>query len=66
MDLPALPACGCLRTKAFYLACCGEEDRVEFSPEAPCWCSQTLTVLGPDDNLCSPETCRPGRSCFRQ
>lgn len=39
-------------------------EHFEFSPESACWCAQTVTVLGPDDILCSPEMCQPGRVCF--
>jgi hypothetical protein len=33
-------------------------------PTAQYWCSQTVTVLGPDDFYCAPEVCQPGRACF--
>lgn len=30
-----------------------------------CWCSQTMTILGPDGYECHPEDCRSrSRSCF--
>ena len=41
-----------------------DPESFEFSPESACWCSRTVTVLGPDDILCSLEMCQPGRSCF--
>jgi hypothetical protein len=34
------------------------------SPTAQYWCSQTTTVMGPDDTPCSPEACHPQRGCF--
>jgi hypothetical protein len=64
MDQHALPVCKCLRSRGFYLAEPEEVDHFEFSPESSCWCSHTVTVLGPDDILCSPEMCQPGRTCF--
>jgi hypothetical protein len=64
MDQHALPVCKCLRSKGFYLAEPEKVEHFEFSPESSCWCARTVTVLGPDDILCSPETCQPGRACF--
>jgi hypothetical protein len=34
------------------------------SPTAQYWCSQTTTVMGPDEVPCSPEGCQPHRGCF--
>jgi hypothetical protein len=34
------------------------------SPTAQYWCSHTATVMGPDDEPCSPESCRTDRGCF--
>ena len=64
MNENAVPVCRRLRSRGFYLAGPEEADQFEFSPESSCWCSQTVTVLGPDDILCSPEMCQPGRACF--
>jgi hypothetical protein len=36
----------------------------ESSPTAQYWCSHTATVMGPDDEPCSPESCQPDRGCF--
>ncbi len=30
-----------------------------------CWCSQTMTILGPDREPAHPGDCRQGRECFR-
>ena len=60
----AVPHCSCLRSKGFYLAGPQDEDLAEFSTTSAYWCLHTVTVLGPDDILCSPEMCRPGRACF--
>ncbi len=27
-------------------------------------CLRTQTVVGPDDRLCVPEACQPGRACY--
>ena len=64
MNESAAPVCKRLRSRGFYLADPGEGEHFEFSPESSCWCSHTVTVLGPDDIVCSPEMCRPGRACF--
>ncbi|RPI24457.1 MAG: hypothetical protein EHM61_17050 [Acidobacteria bacterium] len=28
-----------------------------------CWCSQTMTCLGPDGKVADRDNCRPGRGC---
>ncbi len=58
------PVCKRLRTKGYYVTGPDDVDLVEFSPTASYWCAHTVTVLGPDDILCAPEACRPGRTCF--
>ena len=58
------PVCRRLRTKMYYVL--GREHvnlRVS-SPTAQYWCSHTATVMGPDDEPCSPEFCQPDRGCF--
>jgi hypothetical protein len=58
------PVCRRLRTKMYYVV--GREHvnlRVS-SPTAQYWCSLTATVMGPDDEPCSPECCQPDRGCF--
>lgn len=30
-----------------------------------CWCSRTMTVLGPDREPAHPEDCLQARDCFR-
>jgi len=60
----ALPVCTRLRSRGFYHTESEEIEHFEFSPESSCWCARTVTVLGPDDILCSLDMCRPGRSCF--
>lgn len=64
MDENSVPVCKRLRSRAFYLADPDEAEHLEFAPESSCWCSRTLTVLGPDDIFSSLEMCRPGRACF--
>jgi hypothetical protein len=34
------------------------------SPTAQYWCSLTATVMGPDDEPCTPEWCNERRGCF--
>jgi hypothetical protein len=64
MNETSMPVCKRLRSRAFYLAEPEEVEHFEFSPESSLWCSRTVTVLGPDDILCSIEMCQPGRVCF--
>ncbi len=61
---PATSLCKRLRSKRYYTMTSEEVERCDFSPEAAYWCARTATVLGPDDTLCAPEACRPGRACF--
>ncbi len=58
------PLCKRLRAKGDYAMAREVVERCDFSPEAAYWCARTATVLGPDDTLCAPEACRPGRACF--
>jgi hypothetical protein len=58
------PVCKRLRSRAFYLAEPEETEHFEFSPESSCWCARTVTILGPDDTLCSLVMCQPGRECY--
>ena len=60
----ARPVCKRLRTKGYYVTGPEDVDLVEFSSTASYWCAQTVTILGPDDILCAPEACQPGRACF--
>ncbi len=65
METPAAaPLCKRLRNKGYYAMGTDALERCDFSPEAMYWCARTVTVLGPDDTLCAPEACRPGRACF--
>ncbi len=62
----ALPACPCLRGSGYSETGVRDVDSGQCSATGSNWCAHTLTVLGPDDTPCSPELCRPGRSCYRQ
>jgi hypothetical protein len=64
MNENSAPVCKRLRSRGFYAAEPEEVAHFEFSPESACWCARTVTVLGPDDVLCSLEMCQPGRTCF--
>jgi len=65
MDQQPSPICRDFRTKAFYTDGCHEVDPADCAATPACWCVHTTMILGPDDILCSPEMCRPGRACFR-
>jgi len=58
------PVCRRLRTKMYYVVGREHVNLRESSPTAQYWCSLTATVIGPDDETCSPETCQPDRACF--
>jgi len=53
-----------LRTKRYYY---GSIDQVlevaDLSTTAQFWCLRTMQVVGPDEEVVSPRTCRAGRSC---
>lgn len=61
----AQPVCQYLRTKASYIPALRLETALaEVSPSAHYWCLRTMTVIGPDDTLVSPEECKSHRTCF--
>jgi hypothetical protein len=64
MNDNSAPVCKRLRNRGFDHAEPEEVEHFEFSPESACWCARTVTVLGPDDVLCSLDMCQPGRTCF--
>jgi hypothetical protein len=64
MNDSGMSVCKRLRSRAFYLAEPEEVEHFEFSPESSCWCARTVTILGPDDTLCSLDMCQPGRDCY--
>ena len=51
--------CQCLRAKN--LAYQAEEENA--GAEGPFWCAQTQSLLGPDGQVATAESCRAGRSC---
>jgi len=57
--------CRHFRTKAFYAEGRHAVDPSDCSPTPASWCVHTTMILGPDDNLCSTEMCRPGRACYK-
>jgi hypothetical protein len=59
-----VPVCRRLRTKMYYVVGREHVNLRESSPTAQYWCSHTVTVMGPDEEPCSPESCQPGRGCF--
>jgi hypothetical protein len=62
--LDDVPVCKKLRTKMYFVVGREHVDLRSSGPTAQYWCSQTVTVLGPDDFYCAPEVCQPGRACF--
>jgi len=64
MNENSVPVCKRLRSRGFYHAEPEEMEHFDFSSESSCWCARTVTILGPDDILCSLEMCQPGRACF--
>jgi hypothetical protein len=63
-ELASTRVCRRLRTRMFYVVGREHVDLRVSSPNAQYWCSRTTTVMGPDETLCNPEACQPGRGCF--
>ena len=65
-QLPVLPPCVYLRSKAIYVT--GDPDpRPSDDAESTrfnCWCNQTQHVVGPDQSLVDRRSCVEGRDCF--
>jgi hypothetical protein len=58
--------CGDLRSKKFFMSNQlpkTAEDYLDASGH--CWCYHTQQVVGPDGGFVEPESCNPGRSCYR-
>lgn len=61
----AKPVCQYLRTKKCYIPTQGSENFLaETSPGSQYWCIRTMTVMGPDDKVVSPDDCDGHRTCF--
>lgn len=59
--------CRMLRTKTFYgtYTSTGEDWRNGDSATAVYWCLESMSTSGADDDLAHPQTCVPGRGCFK-
>jgi hypothetical protein len=57
--------CNCLRWKSLFY-------QSEWDPSVPpphdnhYWCVLTQKLMGPDGLIASPDTCHPGRDCFKE
>jgi hypothetical protein len=58
--------CRHMRTKALYVYGQDTPDAVMTSRSSHYHCLRTQFVTGPDQGLCVPERCTPGRSCFEE
>jgi hypothetical protein len=64
--VPQTPFCGDLRSKKFFMLDAiptKEEDYLD--PSGHCWCYYTQQPVGPDGEQVGPESCKPGRKCYR-
>jgi hypothetical protein len=59
------PVCRHLRTKALHVYGQDTPDAFSTSRSSSYQCLRTQFVTGPDDALCVPESCQPGRACFQ-
>lgn len=58
------PVCKHLRTKALHAFGSETHDAFHTSRSSGYQCLKTCFVTGPDQRLCAPENCQPGRNCF--
>lgn len=58
------PVCRHLRTKALHVYGQDTPDAFVTSRSSSYHCLRTQFVTGPDQALCAPEECQPGRHCF--
>jgi hypothetical protein len=63
-ELASTPVCRRLRTRTYYVIGREHADLRASAPNAQYWCTQTTTVMGPDEVPCNPEACQPDRGCF--
>jgi len=57
--------CNCVRWKSqFYES--ERDPTVPLSNDDSYWCALTQRVLGPDGKLVEPQSCKPGRACFKE
>jgi hypothetical protein len=67
-QLPVLPTafCGDLRSKKYFMLdkIATEADDYK-DPSGHCWCYHTQQPVGPDGQQVLPESCVPGRKCYR-
>lgn len=61
------PVCRMLRTKTAFggMSFDDEDWRDGDSTTAVYWCLGTMETAGPDDAICHPSSCRPGRACYQ-
>ena len=60
------PFCGDLRSKKYFMLDAIPAEESDFlDPSGHCWCYHTQQAIGPDGEHSNPETCRPGRGCYR-
>ena len=63
---PESTFCREIRSKKFYFLKSVPVDESELLDGSNhCWCYRTMQVVGPDGNMVRPQTCRPGRGCYR-
>lgn len=61
----AKPVCQYLRTKKCYIPTQASDNFLtETGSGSQYWCIRTMTVMGPDDVVVSPEDCNSRRACF--
>lgn len=55
--------CQCLRWKSMFVDA-KPDPTVPPSNDDSYWCVMTQSLIGLDDQVVSPTSCKPGRSCF--
>lgn len=60
------PVCRNIRSKALHVYGSDTPDAFITSRSSSYQCLRTEFVTGPDQALCLPEQCQPGRACFEE
>ncbi len=58
--------CGSLRSKKFFMRDTLATESADYLDSSNhCWCRETQMVMGPDGARVDPDSCTPGRQCYK-
>lgn len=65
-DVSLTKFCGDLRSKKYFmLETIATDESHYMDPSGHCWCYHTQQPVGPDGRHVTPDSCGPGRKCYR-